>query len=194
MPVVEAPRRSGRCIGVNLGSDTSAHRQHAGSAWRGVHFSPPKESASIRHRARDWGGAWALAWVVWDDTTEQQPPRMRVDTRGGAFNGRRSARGMAPQVDDAGMVSGLGVGGDIVGFVRNRIFYPVVLHVPYHGTHHVNDGVVRPPLGGLCVAPPRHRGGIRSVRSPLRRAPLLATPIAMPLQCGRPKRSGLLVS
>ena len=31
-----------------------------------------------------------------------------------------------------------------------------------------------------------HDGGIRSVRSPLRRAPLLATPIAMPLQCGRP--------
>ena len=31
-----------------------------------------------------------------------------------------------------------------------------------------------------------HYGGIRSVRSPLRRAPLLATPIAKPLQCGRP--------
>ena len=26
---------------------------------------------------------------------------MRVDMRSGAFNGRRSARGMAPQVDDA---------------------------------------------------------------------------------------------
>ena len=37
-----------------------------------------------------------------------------------------------------------------------------------------------------------HEGGIRSVRSPLRRAPLLATPIATPLQCGRPKRPGLL--
>ena len=37
-----------------------------------------------------------------------------------------------------------------------------------------------------------HDGGIRSVRSPLRRAPLLATPIATPLQCGRPERSGLL--
>ena len=31
-----------------------------------------------------------------------------------------------------------------------------------------------------------HGGGIRSVRSPLRRPPLLATPIAKPLQCGRP--------
>ena len=31
-----------------------------------------------------------------------------------------------------------------------------------------------------------HEGGIRSARSPLRRAPLLATPIAMPLQFGRP--------
>ena len=31
-----------------------------------------------------------------------------------------------------------------------------------------------------------HGGGIRSVRSPLRRPPLLATPIATPLQCGRP--------
>ena len=31
-----------------------------------------------------------------------------------------------------------------------------------------------------------HEGGTRSVRSPPRRAPLLATPIAKPLQCGRP--------
>ena len=37
-----------------------------------------------------------------------------------------------------------------------------------------------------------HEGGVRSARSPLRRAPLLATPIAMPLQCGRPERPGLL--
>ena len=37
-----------------------------------------------------------------------------------------------------------------------------------------------------------HDGGIRSVRSPLWRAPLLATPIATPLQCGRPERSDLL--
>ena len=36
-----------------------------------------------------------------------------------------------------------------------------------------------------------HEGGIRSVRSPPRRAPLLATPIAKPLQCGRPLRPGL---
>ena len=31
-----------------------------------------------------------------------------------------------------------------------------------------------------------HDGGIRSVRSPPRRAPLLAAPIAKPFQCGRP--------
>ena len=31
-----------------------------------------------------------------------------------------------------------------------------------------------------------HEGGTRSVRSPPRRPPLLATPIAKPLQCGRP--------
>ena len=37
-----------------------------------------------------------------------------------------------------------------------------------------------------------HDGRIRSVRSPLRRPLLLATPIATPLQCGRPQRSGLL--
>ena len=37
-----------------------------------------------------------------------------------------------------------------------------------------------------------HDGGIRGVRSPLRRAPLLATPIATPLECGRPQRPGLL--
>jgi hypothetical protein len=30
---------------------------------------------------------------------------MRVDMRSGAFNGRRSARGMAPQVDDAAVMS-----------------------------------------------------------------------------------------
>ena len=34
--------------------------------------------------------------------------------------------------------------------------------------------------------------GTRSVRSPPRRPPLLATPIATPLQGGRPERSGLL--
>ena len=33
-----------------------------------------------------------------------------------------------------------------------------------------------------------HYGGIRSVRSPLRRPPLLAAPIATPLQCGRPEK------
>jgi hypothetical protein len=56
------------------------------------------------------------------------------------------------------------------------------------------------PLGYRPVLCPGHhadwpingKGGIRSVRSPLRRAPLLATPIATPLQGGRPKRPGLL--
>ena len=54
-----------------------------------------------------------------------------------------------------------------------------------------NDATCGPPawLTGL-----QHEGGIRSTRSPLRWPPLLATPIAMPLQGGRPKRSGLLVS
>ena len=51
------------------------------------------------------GRAWARAWVVWGDMTQRQPrtcdAHMRVDMRSGAFNGRRSARGMAPQVDDA---------------------------------------------------------------------------------------------
>ena len=37
-----------------------------------------------------------------------------------------------------------------------------------------------------------HDGGIRSVRSPPRRPRLLATPIATPLQGGRPERPGLL--
>ena len=37
-----------------------------------------------------------------------------------------------------------------------------------------------------------HEEGTRSVRSPPRRPPLLATPIATPLQGGRPERSGLL--
>ena len=52
-----------------------------------------------------------------------------------------------------------------------------------------NDATCGPPAwltGSL------HEGGIRSVRSPPRRAPLLATPIATPLQGGRPERPGLL--
>ena len=52
-----------------------------------------------------------------------------------------------------------------------------------------NDATCGPPawLTGTL-----HDRGIRSVRSPPRRAPLLATPIATPLQGGRPKRPGLL--
>ena len=51
-----------------------------------------------------------------------------------------------------------------------------------------NDATCGPPawLTGTL-----HEGGIRSVRSPPRRAPLLATPIATPLQGGRPERPGL---
>ena len=41
--------------------------------------------------------------------------------------------------------------------------------------------------------PPAWLTGSRSVRSPPRRAPVLATPIAMPLQGGRPERSGLFI-
>ena len=48
----------------------------------------------------------------------------------------------------------------------------------------------------ISVPPPQtHQGGllgIRSVRSPLRRVPLLAAPIATPLQGDRPERPGLL--
>ena len=55
-----------------------------------------------------------------------------------------------------------------------------------------NDATCGPQQAWLTGS--LHEGGIRSARSPLRRAPLLATPIAMPLQCGRPKRPGLLVS
>ena len=52
-----------------------------------------------------------------------------------------------------------------------------------------NDATCGPPewLTGKL-----HDGGTRSVRSPLRRPPLLATPIATPLQGGRPERPGLL--
>ena len=61
-----------------------------------------------------------------------------------------------------------------------------------HGRPTVNDATCGPParLTGRL-----HEGGARSVRSPLRRPPpLLATPIAAPLQGGRPKRPGLFVS
>ena len=53
----------------------------------------------------------------------------------------------------------------------------------------LNDATCGPPawLTGTL-----HDRGIRSVRSPLRRPPLFATPIATPLQGGRPERSGLL--
>ena len=52
-----------------------------------------------------------------------------------------------------------------------------------------NDATCGPPAW-LTGTP--HEEGLRSVRSPLRRPPLLATPIASPLQGGRPERSGLL--
>ena len=57
---------------------------------------------------------------------------------------------------------------------------------------HLFRGERRRDGGGLLQEGKLHDGGIRSVRSPLRRSPLLATPIATPLQCGRPKRPGLL--
>ena len=56
----------------------------------------------------------------------------------------------------------------------------------------------RPTANDATCGPPawltgrRHEGGLRSARSPLRRAPLLAAPIATPLQGGRPERPGLL--
>ena len=56
----------------------------------------------------------------------------------------------------------------------------------------------RPTTNDATCGPPAwltgrlHKGGTRSVRSPLRRPPLLATPIATPLQGGRPERSDLL--
>ena len=55
------------------------------------------------------------------------------------------------------------------------------------------DGTIR--HHGSCGPPVwltgrLHEGGTRSVRSPPRRAPLLATPIATPLQGSRPERPG----
>ena len=58
----------------------------------------------------------------------------------------------------------------------------------------------RPTTTDATCGPPAwltgslHDRGIRSVRSPPRRAPLLATPIATPLQVGRPERPRLFVS
>ena len=61
-----------------------------------------------------------------------------------------------------------------------------------HGRSTTNDATCGPPAWLTRTLQDRE---LRSVRSPLRRAPLLATPIATPLQCGRPeRRSGLLVS
>ena len=56
----------------------------------------------------------------------------------------------------------------------------------------------RPATNDTTCGPPEwltgklQQGGTRSVRSPPRRPPLLATPIATPLQGGRPERSDLL--
>ena len=50
------------------------------------------------------------------------------------------------------------------------------------------------PLACIRHCSGLHDGGVRSVRSSLRRPPLLATPIATPLQGGRPERRGLFVS
>ena len=66
-----------------------------------------------------------------------------------------------------------------------------------HARTHAQE---RPTTNDATYSPPawltgsRHDRGIRSVRSPLRRAPLLATPIATPLQGGRPERPGPFVS
>ena len=56
----------------------------------------------------------------------------------------------------------------------------------------------RPVTNDTTCGPPEwltgklQHGGTRSVRSPPRQPPLLATPIATPLQGGRPERPGLL--
>ena len=60
-----------------------------------------------------------------------------------------------------------------------------------HGRPTTNDATCGPPA---WLAGSLHEGGIRSVRSPLRRAPLPAALNATPLQGGRPERSSLLVS
>ena len=65
-------------------------------------------------------------------------------------------------------------------------------------THARTRAHERPTTNDATCGPPAwltgrlHEGGVRSVRSLLRRAPLLATPFAVPLQGGRPERSDLL--
>ena len=82
----------------------------------------------------------------------------------------------------------------LAGRFRARLFRACTrTHAPAH-THAqerptTNDATCGPPAwltGSL------YGGGVRSVRSLPRRAPLLATPIATPLQGGRPERPGLL--
>ena len=68
---------------------------------------------------------------------------------------------------------------------RTRTHAPAHTHAQERPT--TNDATCGPPawLTGTL-----HEGGTRGVRSPLRRAPLLAIPIATPLQGGRPERPG----
>jgi hypothetical protein len=74
---------------------------------------------------------------------------------------------------------------------RDRLPRPPLRPHPSSEPHRASECTVQFFSGML------HDGGIRSVRSPLRRAPLLATPIPTPLQHrvqgGRPKRPGLLL-
>ena len=63
-------------------------------------------------------------------------------------------------------------------------------HACTHGRPTTNDATCGPP--SRLTAGRLQRGGTRSARSPPSRPPLRATPIAMPLQGGRPERSDLL--
>ena len=75
---------------------------------KGVHVGSPRAGGLLRHPALDWSGHGARLGSRVGRVGRYDPaaaPHMRVDMRSGAFNGRRSARGMAPQVDDAAMTS-----------------------------------------------------------------------------------------
>ena len=74
----------------------------------GVHVGSPRPGGLLRHPALDWSGHGARLGSRVGCVGRYDPaaaPHMRVDMRSGAFNGRRSARGMALQVDDAAVTS-----------------------------------------------------------------------------------------
>ena len=127
---------------------------------------PPAFAPAPEHAARDRARARLLGKPPRRRSAHLLPPRRGAGSH--VAHGRAAQRALEP-------------------LATNPLDSPARTRA--HGRPTANEATCSPPawLTGRL-----HDGGIRSVRSPLRRVPLLATPIATPLQGGRPERPGLL--